>query len=84
MLNSWSSMPMGRTTSELHLGGWAFQVPGAQLAGSGVDQGDSNLRFELMAVVRGLEDTIQADGSWSTEWRNSLQRQPAAARVWQA
>jgi ribonuclease HI len=53
----------GSYYSELRLGGWAFRVPEAQLAGSGVDEGDSNLHFELMAVVRGIEDTIHADGS---------------------
>jgi ribonuclease HI len=51
----------GSYYSELRLGGWAFRVPEAQLAGSGADEGDSNLHFELMAVVRGLEDTVQAD-----------------------
>jgi ribonuclease HI len=53
----------GSYYSELRLGGWAFRVPEAQLAGAGVGEGDSNLHFELMAVVCGLEDTVRADGN---------------------
>jgi ribonuclease HI len=55
----------GSYYAELRLGGWAFRVPQAQLSGSGVDEGDSNLHFELLAVVRGLEHAIRADGSSS-------------------
>jgi ribonuclease HI len=51
----------GSYSAEFGLGAWAFLVPALKLEGVGSSAGETITRFELLAVVHGLEAIVDAD-----------------------
>jgi ribonuclease HI len=48
---------------EIRLGAWAFKIPKLNLEGVGSSEGETAARFELLAVLNGLEAVLNADRS---------------------
>jgi ribonuclease HI len=55
----------GSSNDELGLGAWAFKVPKLNLEGVGSSEGKTTARFELLAVLNGIEAVVAAEQSGS-------------------